>query len=111
MRKCYVNTNPMSSHYGNYFIVEDSDNYGYECFYISKECGSYIYQDEFIPFDMNMSGLTETEKIEEHYKIEAFNALPFEIQIAKCLDGFQCNLADCIEVTDKTLIEEIMSGM
>lgn len=112
MRKCYKNVRPMSSLYNHYFVVVQNERYGYETFiFLDADYGRYVYQDEYVPYDLEVSGKNVCEKIVEHCKIEEFNALPFEIQIAKCLAGCGCSLADCIEIKDESLIDEIMGGI
>lgn len=89
---------------GRYFILGDSDNYGYDCysFFPDKE-----QDDGYIPFAVDCLPEDEEDRKCELELIEKWGEMTLEEKVDHCLKGMDSSLADCEVLDDEDLLEEL----
>lgn len=91
---------------GRLFLLNDSDNYGYDCYSFDKDKNQ---KDGFIPFCADMSCCQTKEDFDKEQElIDKWNdEMTEEEQIDYCLKGMDSSLEQCELIEDEDLEEEL----
>lgn len=91
---------------GWHYLLNDSDNYGYDCYSFNEKLEP---EDGFIPFSADMCCCNDQESFDkEEELIRQWNEeMTEEEQINFCLNGMGTDIKDCILIEDEELEEEL----
>lgn len=82
-----------------YFILGDSDNYGYDCYSFTEDKEQ---EDGFIPFCADCM-----EEGDEELITKWDEEMNLEQRVDYCLKGMGSSLEDCEVIDDEDLLEEL----
>lgn len=94
---------------GRYFLLHDSDNYGYDCYSFDEEQEP---EDGYIPFAIDICderhGLSYNEVQRELRLIDDWNErMTTEEKVDYCLQGMGSSLSKCEQIINNELAEEL----
>ena len=92
---------------GRLFLLNNSDNYGFDCYSFSKDKKQ---EDGFIPFAYDCLPTEEPERSDELELIKKWDEeMTVDEQINFCLKGMDSSLDRCELIEDEELEEELFN--